>query len=204
MCPGGIIAPAATADGEVVVNGWSPSKRNGGYANSGWVTEIGEEEWKEYQHYGPLAGLEFQKAIEQKAYAMGGGDFKVPAQTLNDLLANKKSTALSKSSYNPGMTGVNLNKLYPEAVSYRLREGLREMTKKLKGFDHKHAMVTAPESSSPVRIPRTKDMNHTELTNLYPCGEGAGFAGGIISAALDGVRIVKAIKVKTPYIETDV
>jgi uncharacterized FAD-dependent dehydrogenase len=206
MCPGGIIAPAATADGEVVVNGWSPSKRNGGYANSGWVTEIGEEEWKEYQHYGPLAGLEFQKAIEQKAYAMGGGDFKVPAQTLNDLLANKKSTALSKSSYNPGMTGVNLNKLYPEAISYRLREGLREMTKKLKGFDHKHAMVTAPESrtSSPVRIPRTKDMNHTELTNLYPCGEGAGFAGGIISAALDGVRIVKAIKVKTPYIETDV
>ncbi|MDB4162191.1 NAD(P)/FAD-dependent oxidoreductase [Bacteroidia bacterium] len=206
MCPGGIIAPAATADGEVVVNGWSPSKRNGGYANSGWVTEIGEEEWKRYEHHGPLAGLEFQKAIEQKAYAMGGGAFKVPAQTLNDLLADRKSTEMKSSSYNPGMTGVNLNKLYPEAVSYRLREGLREMTKKLKGFDHKNAMVTAPESrtSSPVRIPRTKDMNHTELTNLYPCGEGAGFAGGIISAALDGVRTVKAIKVRISSVETDV
>jgi uncharacterized protein len=198
MCPGGIIAPAATAEGEVVVNGWSPSKRNGEYANSGWVTEIGEEEWKDYKKHGPLAGLEFQKAIEQKAYEMGGGDFKVPAQNLIDLLANKKSTKLNSSSYHPGMTSVNLNELYPEAISHRLREGLRDMTKKLKGFDHKNAMVTAPESrtSAPVRIPRTKELHHTELTNLYPCGEGAGFAGGIISAALDGVRVVKVIASK--------
>jgi uncharacterized FAD-dependent dehydrogenase len=198
MCPGGIIAPASTADGEVVVNGWSPSKRNGEYANSGWVTEIGEEEWKSYKQHGPLAGLEFQKAIEQKAYEMGGGDFKVPAQNLVDLLANKKSTDLNSSSYHPGMTSVNLNELYPEEISYRLREGLRDMTKKLKGFDHKDAMVTAPESrtSSPVRIPRTKELNHIELVNMYPCGEGAGYAGGIISAALDGLRVVKAIKAK--------
>lgn len=196
MCPGGIIAPAATAEGEVVVNGWSPSKRNGGYANSGWVTEIGEEEWKEYRHHGPMAGLEFQQAIEQKAHTMGGGQFKVPAQNLVDFLANKKSKVLNSSSYNPGMTSVNLNELYPEAIAHRLREGLRAMTTKLKGFDHKDAMVTGPESrtSAPVRIPRTKQLHHTELTNLYPCGEGAGYAGGIISAALDGVRVVKSIQ----------
>jgi uncharacterized FAD-dependent dehydrogenase len=199
MCPGGIIAPAATDNGEVVVNGWSPSKRNGEYANSGWVTEIGEEEWKEFKSHGPLAGLEFQKSIEQKAYTMGGGEFKVPAQNLIDYIAEKKSSNLNESSYNPGMTSADLNGLYPKEINYRLREGLRAMTSKLKGFDHKNAMVTAPESrtSSPVRIPRTKEFHHTELLNLYPCGEGAGFAGGIISAALDGVRVVKAILVKS-------
>ena len=198
MCPGGIIAPAATADGEVVVNGWSPSKRNGEYANSGWVTEVGEEEWEAFKSHGPLAGLEFQKSIEQKAFQMGGGKFKVPAQNLIDYLAEKKSLTLNESSYHPGMTSVNLNELYPSTMNYRLREGLRAMTKKLKGFDHKNAMVTAPESrtSAPVRIPRTKELHHISLTNLYPCGEGAGFAGGIISAALDGVRVVKAIAEK--------
>ena len=195
MCPGGIIAPAATDNGEVVVNGWSPSKRNGEYANSGWVTEVGEEEWKAFKSCGPLAGLEFQKSIEQKAYKMGGGEFKVPAQNLTDYIAERKSFDLNESSYNPGMMSADLNELYPSEINYRLREGLRAMIKKLKGFDHKKAMVTAPESrtSAPVRIPRTKEFHHTELTNLYPCGEGAGYAGGIISAALDGVRVVKAI-----------
>ncbi len=195
MCPGGIIAPAATDKNEVVVNGWSPSKRDGEYANSGWVTEIGEEEWNDFKEFGPLAGLRFQQAIEKKAFEMGGGDFKVPAQNLLDYLANSTSKSLNKSSYNPGMTTCNLNELYPEKINYRLREGLREMTKKLRGFNHTNAMVTAPESrtSAPVRIPRTKDLNHIEITNLYPCGEGAGFAGGIVSAALDGIRIAKSI-----------
>lgn len=195
MCPGGIIAPAATDNGEVVVNGWSPSKRNGNYANSGWVTEIGEEEWGAFEHYGPLAGLEFQKYIEQRAYEMGGGQFKVPAQNLTDYLAEKTSVLLNESSYHPGMTSVDLNKLYPEAVNYRLREGLRAVSKKLNGFAHKDAVVTAPESrtSAPVRIPRTANLHHTQIINLYPCGEGAGYAGGIISAALDGARVVKAI-----------
>lgn len=198
MCPGGIIAPAATADGEVVVNGWSPSKRNGEYANSGWVTEIGEQEWVNFQEHGTLAGLAFQQHIEQKAYNMGGGKFLVPAQNLPDYLAARKSTHLNTNSYHPGVTSVDLNKLYPKDINYRLREGLREMTKKLKGFDHKNAIITAPESrtSAPVRIPRTSDLHHTELTNLYPCGEGAGYAGGIISAALDGLRVIKAICAK--------
>lgn len=196
MCPGGIIAPAATDNGEVVVNGWSPSKRNGNYANSGWVTEIGEEEWVEFKHHGPLAGLEFQKHIEHKAYAMGGGAFKVPAQNLMDYLSEKRSDTVNASSYHPGKTSTDLNTLYPKDVNFRLREGLREMTKKLKGFDHQDAVVTAPESrtSAPVRIPRTVDLHHTEIRNLYPCGEGAGYAGGIISAGLDGVRVIKAIK----------
>lgn len=195
MCPGGVIAPAATENEEVVVNGWSPSKRNGKFANSGWVTEIGPEEWKEFAHLGSLAGLEFQKSIERKAYQMGGGNFKVPAQNIQDFLSNKMSDDLNESSYYPGMTSVDLNELYPPEVTYRLREGLREMTKRLKGFNHKDGIVTAPESrtSSPVRIPRTKLLSHPDLVNLYPCGEGAGYAGGIISAALDGFRVANSI-----------
>ena len=195
MCPGGVIAPAATADEEVVVNGWSPSKRNGKFANSGWVTEIGPDEWKEYAHFDALAGLEFQKSIERKAYKLGGGKFKVPAQNIQDFLSNKISAKLNDSSYFPGMTSVNLNELYPTEVTYRLREGLREMTKRLKGFNHKDGVITAPESrtSSPVRIPRTNLLYHPDLINLYPCGEGAGYAGGIISAALDGFRVAHSI-----------
>lgn len=196
MCPGGIIAPAATADGEVVVNGWSPSKRNGNYANSGWVTEIGEEEWSEFKEYGALAGLKFQESIEHKAFEMGGGEFKVPAQNLQDYLDQKPSVKLNSSSYHPGMTIADLNTLYPEGVNYRLREGLRASCKKLKGFAHKDAIVVAPESrtSAPVRIPRGEDLQHPEIKGLYPCGEGAGFAGGIISAALDGVKVVRKLK----------
>ena len=195
MCPGGVIAPAATDKNEVVVNGWSPSKRNGKFANSGWVTEIGEKEWKEFAQHGALAGLKFQKSIEEKAYQLGGGQSKVPAQNLTDFLADRPSATLNKTSYHPGVTPADLNTLYPHDVTYRLREGLREMTKKLNGFNHELAIVTAPESrtSAPVRIPRTAMFCHPEIQNLFPCGEGAGYAGGIISAALDGFRVVQAI-----------
>lgn len=195
MCPGGIIAPAATDNFEVVVNGWSPSKRNGQFANSGWVTEIGEEEWSEFSDEGPLAGLKFQESIENKAFKMGGGEFKVPAQNLKDYIEGKPSGMLNESSYHPGMTSANLNQLYPERINHRLREGLKQACKKLKGFAHEDAIVVAPESrtSSPVRIPRQKDMQHVDVKGLYPCAEGAGYAGGIISAALDGVRVAHAI-----------
>lgn len=198
MCPGGIIAPAATDQGEVVVNGWSPSKRNGPFANSGWVTEIGAEEWKEFAGEGPLAGLKFQEFIEKKAFEMGGGKFKVPAQNLKDYLANKASSILNENSYHPGVTPVNLNQLYPPAVNERLREGLRASCRKLKGFDHDKAIVVGPESrtSSPVRIPRTDLLEHPEIKGLYPCGEGAGYAGGIVSAALDGQRVATALAQK--------
>ena len=198
MCPGGVIAPAATENGEVVVNGWSPSKRNGKYANSGWVTEIAADEWREFNRFGSLAGLEFQKSIERKAFEMGGGNFKVPAQNLQDFLSNKTSVDLNDSSYYPGMTTVNLNSLYPETITYSLREGLREMTKRLKGFNHEDGIITAPESrtSSPVLIPRSSSLSHPDFNNFYPCGEGAGFAGGIISAALDGFRVARSIAQK--------
>ncbi|MFY0643409.1 MAG: NAD(P)/FAD-dependent oxidoreductase [Bacteroidia bacterium] len=201
MCPGGIIAPAATDLNEVVVNGWSPSKRNGEYANSGWVTEIGTDEWEGFKEHGALAGLRFQQHIEQKASEMAGTGFKVPAQNLNDYLAQKKSKVLNESSYHPGMTSVDLNHLYPTKINERLREGLRNSCKKLKGFDHKKAVIVAPESrtSAPVRIPRTKELHHPEVHNLYPCGEGAGYAGGILSAAMDGVRVAKAIEAEVNY-----
>lgn len=195
MCPGGIIAPAATADGEVVTNGWSPSKRNGQYANSGWVTEVDAEAWKDHQAAGPLAGLRFQQEIERKAYDLAGGGFKVPAQNLTDFLAQRKSKEIYPCSYHPGVTSVELNSLYPEELSFRLREGLRAACKKLKGFDHEKAVVVGPESrtSAPVRIPRGEDLQHPGVQGLYPCGEGAGYAGGILSAAMDGIRLVKAI-----------
>ena len=199
MCPGGIIAPAATGENELVVNGWSPSKRNGEYANSGWVTEIGEEEWAEFTSYGALAGLKFQQHIERRASALAGTGYKVPAQNLKDYLAQVKSTELNPSSYHPGMTSVDLNTLYPTEVNERLREGLRKTCTRLKGFDHDKAIVVAPESrtSAPLRIPRTKELCHPDVLNLFPCGEGAGYAGGILSAAMDGVRVAKAIAVLT-------
>jgi uncharacterized FAD-dependent dehydrogenase len=195
MCPGGIIAPATTDKNAVVVNGWSPSKRNGKFANSGWVTEIDEDEWKDFAEFGNLAGLRFQQHIEEKAFQLAGGGYKVPAQNLTDYLAGKKSSVLNENSYHPGVVSVDLNTLYPASINFRLREGLRHFTKRMKGFDHDNAIVTAPESrtSSPVRIPRGKNLQHTEIPNLYPCGEGAGYAGGIVSAALDGIRVAKAM-----------
>lgn len=198
MCPGGIIAPATTTENAVVVNGWSPSKRNGQYANSGWVTEIDKEEWSDYADKGPLAGLHFQQFIEQRAYKMAKCTYKVPAQNFTDYLNNKKSEQLNESSFYPGMESVNLNNLYPKEINYRLREGLRHFAKTMKGFNSSNAIIVAPESrtSSPVRIPRTTELSHPDVNNLYPCGEGAGYAGGIISAALDGVRVAKSIAYK--------
>jgi len=195
MCPGGIIAPAATGDNEVVVNGWSPSKRNGKYANSGWVTQIGPKEWAGFESFGPLAGLKFQEMIEQKAYQMAGGNFKVPAQNFSDYINDKKTIKINPSSYNPGLTTVDLNQLYPKAINQRLKQGLIQVSKKIKGFDHNLAVVTAPESrtSAPVRIQRNDTFNHPDVKGLYPCGEGAGYAGGIVSAALDGFRVVEMI-----------
>ena len=195
MCPGGIIAPALTADGELVVNGWSPSKRNGEFANSGWVTEINEDDWKAYKGEGALAGLRFQQFIEHRAANLSGDPLKVPAQNLTDYLAGIRSTTLNKCSYHPGLVSTDLNDLYPEPINTRLKEGLKQAGKKLKSFISKEAIITAPESrtSSPVRIPRTENLNHPELKNLYPSGEGAGYAGGIVSAAIDGMRVAQKL-----------
>jgi uncharacterized FAD-dependent dehydrogenase len=191
MCPGGVIAPCATSQGEVVTNGWSPSKRNHPTANSGIVVELKLSDFSQYAQHGPLAGVAFQKEIEQKACAAAGGGQKVPAQRLVDFLEGEVSTTLPNSSYPPGMVSVDLNTIFPAFVLNALKEGFRSFEKKMKGFISSEAVVVAPETrtSSPVRIPRDKEsLEHTSIKGLYPCGEGAGYAGGIMSAAIDGEK----------------
>jgi hypothetical protein len=191
MCPGGVIAPCATEPGEIVTNGWSPSKRNHPTANSGIVVELKERDFEAYQSHGPLAGVAFQKEIEQRACTLTGGGQKAPAQRLVDFLAGRRSESLPATSYVPGTVSVDLNTLFPPFITNALKTGLTDFGKKMKGFLHKDAVLLAPESrtSSPVRIPRDPEtLEHTEVRGLYPCGEGAGYAGGIISAAIDGEK----------------
>jgi uncharacterized FAD-dependent dehydrogenase len=198
MCPGGIIAPCATAPGEVVTNGWSPSKRNNPYANSGIVVQLNEEDWKAYD--GPLAAMEFQASVERKAWGAAGKTQAAPAQRLTDFLKKRRSKDLPTTSYLPGVVSVNLWEVLPPKVAAALAEGLKTFGKRMRGFMHPDAVLVAPESrtSSPVRIPRDKDtLEHPEAKGLYPTGEGAGYAGGILSAAMDGTRVADAIARKT-------
>ena len=191
MCPGGIIAPCATSPGEVVTNGWSPSKRDYPTSNSGIVVELKVEDFAKYEKYGPLAGVQFQKEIEQSAWKLAGETQRVPAQRLIDYANNILSTDIPKTSYIPGTTSAMINTIFPEFISKNLKEGLRQIGKQMKGYFTNEAVVHAPESrtSSPVRIPRDSvTFEHPQIKGLYPCGEGAGFAGGIISAAIDGEK----------------
>jgi uncharacterized FAD-dependent dehydrogenase len=195
MCPGGIIAPASTADGELVVNGWSPSRRNNPYANSGIVVSVEEKDLTAYQQEGPLAGMAFQRHVEQKAFEWGGGKFVAPAQRLADFVSRKTSADLPLNSYLPGLRAVPLQEVLPSFVYERLRGGFKAFGEKMKGYFTNEAVVVATESrtSSPVRIPRDADtLQHPQINNLYPCGEGAGYAGGIVSAAMDGERVADA------------
>jgi uncharacterized FAD-dependent dehydrogenase len=197
MCPGGVIAPCATAPGEVVTNGWSPSKRDQATANSGIVVELRLEDFKPFAKFGALAGVEFQKAIEQKAWQIAGGTQKVPAQRMVDFTQKKVSTSIPKTSYVPGTTSVELGEVFPDFLTQTMREGFVQFGKSMKGYFTNEAILHAPESrtSSPVRIPRDNiTLEHVQIKGLYPCGEGAGYAGGIISAAIDGEKC--AIKVK--------
>jgi uncharacterized FAD-dependent dehydrogenase len=199
MCPGGIIAPAATAPGEIVVNGWSPSKRNNPFANSGMVVNIEEKDVQAFKKYGPLAGLHFQQKVEQDAFAAGGGRFVAPAQRLVDFTEKKRSASLPGCSYLPGASSVPLNEVLPGFVFRSLQQGFREFGKKMKGYFTNEALVAATESrtSSPVRIPRdAATLQHPLVSGLYPCGEGAGYAGGIVSAAMDGERVAQCIAEK--------
>lgn len=191
MCPGGIIAPCATSPGEVVTNGWSPSKRDQATANSGIVVELKLEDFKPFAKYGALAGLEFQKSIEQKAWHLAGETQKVPAQRMIDFTKSKISTDIPKTSYVPGTTSVELGQVFPGFLTQILREGFTEFGKSMRGYLTNEAVLHAPESrtSSPVRIPRDPiTFEHLQIKGLYPCGEGAGYAGGIISAAIDGEK----------------
>ena len=191
MCPGGVIAPCATSPGEVVTNGWSPSKRDQATANSGIVIELKLEDFKPFEKFGALAGLEFQKSIEQKAWHLAGESQKVPAQRMVDFTQNKISSDIPKTSYVPGTTSVELGQVFPGFLAQILREGFTEFGKSMRGYLTNEAILHAPESrtSSPVRIPRDSiSLEHLQIKGLYPCGEGAGYAGGIISAAIDGEK----------------
>ncbi len=196
MCPGGIIAPAATSVSELVVNGWSPSKRNNPFANSGIVVAVEEKDIPSFKKYDALSGMNFQQRVEQKSFDFGGGKFRAPAQRLVDFTANKISTSLPDCSYLPGLNSVSLKEVLPEFIQSRLQLAFKEFGKKMRGYFTNEAVVLATESrtSSPVRIPRNLEtLAHPQINNLYPCGEGAGYAGGIVSAAMDGELTAKAI-----------
>jgi len=198
MCPGGIIAPAATNPGEVVVNGWSPSKRNNPYANSGIVVAVEEKDIQAFKKHGPLAGMFFQQSIEQKAFTVGGGKLVAPAQRLVDFTENKLSSSLPGCSYLPGIHTASLQEVLPRFIHQSLQQGFKEYGKKMRGYLTNEAVVVATESrtSSPVRIPRDPEtLQHPQIKNLYPCGEGAGYAGGIVSAAMDGERVAVSIAI---------
>ena len=197
MCPGGIIAPCATAVGEVVTNGWSPSKHNNPYANSGIVVELQLQDFEPYQNFGPLAGLEFQRALENQAWILGGKSQTAPAQRLTDFMTGKLSSSLPDCSYQPGITSVDMRHVLGPMISDTLNGGLQAFGGKMRGYLSQEAVLVGVESrtSTPVRIPRDKDhLHHPELLNLFPCGEGAGYAGGIMSAAMDGERCANSLK----------
>jgi len=196
MCPGGFMVPAATAPGEVVINGMSPSRRNSKYANSGIVVAVEEKDFMEFAEFGPLAGMEFQAAIERKACKAAGGRQQAPAQRLIDFMENRISTTLPDSSYQPGLAAADFRDVLPEFIIESLRQGFRAFGEKMKGYLTNEAVMVGVESrtSSPVRIPRdASTLQHPQIKGLYPCGEGAGYAGGIVSAAMDGERCAEAI-----------
>ena len=196
MCPGGIIAPCATDHEEIVVNGWSPSKRNNPHANSGTVIQINLEDVKNAA-VDPFALLDFQREIEQRAFQLGGGNLVAPAQRMVDFVQQKVSLDLPINSYKPGTRSVDLREVLPGFVHQALRGALPIFGKKMKGYYTNEAILVGVESrtSSPVRIPRDKDtFQHPQVAGLYPCAEGAGYAGGIVSAAIDGMNCIDAIQ----------
>lgn len=209
MCPGGIIAPACTEQEHLVVNGWSPSKRNNPHANSGMVVQVDEKDVvqyfqknksKKYDTDSSLLMMNFQKEIEHKAYVAGGGSFMAPAQRMIDFTQNKFSSSLPDCSYIPGITSAEIKHVLPSFINSRLQKALAHFGKSFRTHGNSYvtneAVLVATESrtSSPVRIPRHDELlSHPQIKNLFPCGEGAGYAGGIVSAAMDGERVAKAI-----------
>jgi len=202
MCPGGFIVPAATAPGEVVVNGMSPSRRDSKYANSGIVVAVEQSDFKAYEKYGALAGMYFQADIEKKACEIAGGTQQAPAQRMLDFTQKKISSSLPDTSYQPGVVSSELSAVLPGFITESLRQGLVNFGSKMRGYLTNEAQILGVESrtSSPVRIPRNDDtLEHPHVARLFPCGEGAGFAGGIVSAAMDGERCAEAVAAKYSY-----
>lgn len=196
MCPGGFIVPAATAQGEVVVNGMSPSRRDSKYANSGIVVSVDEKDWAKYLDMGALAGLELQKEMEQRACRIAGNTQQAPAQLMQDFVNGKVSKSLLETSYQPGLVSVDMREVLTEPIGHRLQHGFKAFGDKMRGYLTNNAQIVGVESrtSSPVRIPRDRDtLEHPQTKRLYPCGEGAGYAGGIMSAAMDGERCAEQL-----------
>ncbi|MBC7387971.1 MAG: FAD-dependent oxidoreductase [Opitutaceae bacterium] len=189
MCPGGFIVPSATEKGEVVVNGMSPSRRDSKYSNSGIVVQVDLSDTTKYKEFGPLAGLKFQEEIEKNACRIAGGSQNAPAQRLVDFVDNRVSGSLPETSYQPGMASVNMSHVLPEYIGEALKKGFKSFGRKMNGYFTNEAVILGVESrtSSPIRIPRDKEtLEHVQIGRLFPCGEGAGYAGGIVSAAMDG------------------
>jgi uncharacterized protein len=197
MCPGGFIVPASTAAGELVINGMSLSRRDSYFANSGVVVSIKWDDLKDYHEHGEFAGLEFQKEVERSVFESVNSDQQIaPAQRLTDFTKSKGSSSLLKTSYIPGIDSQPLHEILPSFIANRLQKAFQEFDKKMRGYLTNEAQILATESrtSSPIRIPRDlESLIHPEIDGLYPCGEGAGYAGGIISAAIDGQRVANAI-----------
>ncbi len=195
MCPGGVVVPAATGKEQQVVNGMSSSARNTPWANSAMVTSVGQEELRAMNYEGLFAGMEFQEALERQAWQEGGGSLYAPAQVLTDFLTDKLETVLPSTSYKPGIKASPISKWFPELLCDRLKKGLLQFGHKASGFVSDRALLLGVETrtSSPIRIPRNAQCMHPEIVGLYPCGEGAGYAGGIISAAMDGEKCAENI-----------
>ena len=195
MCPGGIIVPAATSPGEIVVNGMSLSKRDSPFANSGFVISVDEKDWKKYEKDYPFSALKLQQEIETLSFELANGRQSAPAQRVTDFVNGVQSSTLPDSSYIPGLTSAPLHEALPHFIVKNLRKALIIFNKKMKGYFTEEAQIVSPESrtSSPLKIPRDKEtLMHIEVEGLFPCGEGAGYAGGIVSAAIDGENCADA------------
>jgi uncharacterized FAD-dependent dehydrogenase len=196
MCPGGFIVPSATSPGEVVVNGMSPSRRDSRYANSGIVVAVNEADYHSFRDFGALSGMFFQSSVEKRACAVAGGLQLAPAQLMQDFVDKKLSKSLLPTSYQPGLSSVELDDVLPDFIARSLRQAFKDFGNKMRRYLTNHAQLIGVESrtSSPVRIPRSPDtLEHLTLKRLFPCGEGAGYAGGIMSAAMDGERCAEKL-----------
>ncbi len=195
MCPGGLVVPTPTEEGLQCTNGMSNSRRNARFANAGIVVSVSPADFARAGFHGPLAGLEFQRHWEQQAYRLGGGRFFAPAQTIPDYLAGRKGTPPGATSYRPGLTHADLNVLFPPELTLAIKAALRRFDQKMRGFVSAEGKLIGIESrtSSPVRLPRDERLQSVSVGGLYPSGEGCGYAGGIVSSAIDGLRIAEQI-----------
>jgi uncharacterized FAD-dependent dehydrogenase len=195
MCPGGVIIPASTTEKTLVVNGMSNSQRNSPFANSGIVVTINVDDYNDFECFKGLSGLKFRESIEKRFFEIGGENYQAPAQKMYDFVKGKLSVELNPSTYHRGLISADFNKILPDFMASALQKAFYEFNKKKRGFLTNDAMLIGLESrtSSPVRIPRNENFQHLDIENLYPCGEGAGYAGGITSSAMDGIAVANTI-----------